>query len=81
MGGQRPRLSSHRAARGQPGDLGAARASSLTPGGGLTRCQTDYVWVAAYVGLAQLETAARQDPCLVALEQATAGWAEMTSPD
>jgi hypothetical protein len=36
------------------------------PGGDVTGCQTGTCWVSAYVGLAQLETAARQDPGLVA---------------
>ena len=48
------------------GDLGAAQAWLADARRRCDRVPDRYVWVSAYVGLAQLETAARQDPGLVA---------------
>jgi DNA-binding SARP family transcriptional activator len=48
------------------GDLDAAQAWLADARQRCDRVPDRYVWVSAYVGLAQLETAARQDPGLVA---------------
>ena len=48
------------------GDLGAAQVWLADARRRCDRVPDRYVWVSAYVGLAQLETAARQDPGLVA---------------
>ena len=50
----------------QAGDLGAAQAWLADARQRCDRVPDRYVWISAYVGLAQLETAARQDPGLVA---------------
>ena len=50
----------------QAGDLGAAQAWLADARKRCDRVPDRYVWISAYVGLAQLETAARQDPGLVA---------------
>jgi hypothetical protein len=47
------------------GDLAAARAWLCDARRRCDRVPDRYVWISAYVGLAQLETAARQDPGLV----------------
>jgi DNA-binding SARP family transcriptional activator len=50
----------------QAGDLGAAQAWLADARQRCDRVPDRYVWISAYVGLAQLEAAARQDPGLVA---------------
>jgi DNA-binding SARP family transcriptional activator len=50
----------------QAGDLGAAQAWLADARKRCDRVPDRYVWISAYVGLAQLETAVRQDPVLVA---------------
>jgi hypothetical protein len=48
------------------GDLGKARSWLADARRRCDRVPDRYVWVSAYIGLAQLEAAAREDPGLVA---------------